>query len=340
MKKGMKEGKIYGGLDVHKDFTYAILIDEKGKGVGEGKFPTNKEGFETFFKDFKKQDLKVVFEASRAWDYVAKLLSNQNINFIMAHPSQVKAIASAKIKTDKIDSKILAHLLRTDMVPESYTPPFELVDVRDIVRHRARLGKDSGRIKTLIRTVLAKEGLKLPYSTVDGVKAKEWIRKAEVSESRRLELNSYSAQLNLLNMRIKLLNTKIKEEILKRPEALLITTIPGFADYAALLIFCEIGDISRFPNPAALASYAGLAVTLHQSSNKTRTGGITKRGNTYLRWILIQCTNVTVRRDNKLKRFYLRLKEKKGHQKAIVATARKTLTIIWHMLQKQQVFQA
>ena len=331
--------KLYAGLDVHSAKTYATVLGEKGDLVGEGEFPTNRKGFETFFKEFKKQDLKSVFEASGICNYVAKLLREQNISFIIAHPTKVKAIAHARIKTDKIDSRILAHLLRTNMVPESYLPSPELLEVRNLVRHRVKIGRIGGQLKNHIRAVLRKEGLKLPFSTVDGVKARAWLSKVEVSPNTRLELDSYLFTLNQVKARIKILDKKISEEVVKRPLARLITTIPGFAEYSALLIICEIGDVKRFPTSAKLASYAGLVGSVYQSSNTIRRGRITKEGNVWLRWILVECTNISVMRDNKLRTFYLRLKEKKGHQKAIVATSRKTLTIIWTMLQKQQTFQ-
>jgi len=108
----------------------------------------------------------------------------------------------------------------------------------------------------------------------------------------------------------------------------ILLTIPGIGYFSALLIY-EVGDINRFPNSKKLCSYAGLVPTVRQSGNKIIRGRITKEGNKLLRWVLVQCAHTAVRKDERFKRFYERIKAKKGPQKAIVATARKLLTVIY-----------
>lgn len=116
--------EIYAGLDVHSEYTYGTIMDENGNHMWEAKVTTSEAGFRNLFLRFQgKHKIKAVFEASRNWNYIASLLRQQNVDFVMAHPLRVRAIASARIKTDKIDSKILAHLLRTDLIPQSYMPP-------------------------------------------------------------------------------------------------------------------------------------------------------------------------------------------------------------------------
>ena len=112
-------------------------------------------------------------------------------------------------------------------------------------------------------------------------------------------------------------------------EISILLTIPGIGYFSALLIYAEVGDINRFPNSKKLCSYAGLVPTVRQSGNKIIRGRITKEGNKLLRWVLVQCAHMAVRKDERLRQFYERIKAKKGHQKAIVATARKLLTVIY-----------
>jgi len=118
----------------------------------------------------------------------------------------------------------------------------------------------------------------------------------------------------------------------------LLTTIPGISYYSALLIKAEIGDVNRFPNKFKLVSYAGLCPSIKQSGNKEIKGHITKQGSRMLRWILIQCANVAIRHDDYLCSFYLRIKRRRGHNIAIVATARKMLVCIYYMLKRREVY--
>lgn len=116
---------------------------------------------------------------------------------------------------------------------------------------------------------------------------------------------------------------------------MILTTIQGIGFFSALLIYAEIGDINRFPNSKKLCSYAGLVPSIRQSGNRTIKGRITKEGNKLLRWVLVQCALIAVRKDERFRKFYERIKAKKGPQKAIVATARKLLTVVYACLKNR-----
>jgi transposase len=105
-----------------------------------------------------------------------------------------------------------------------------------------------------------------------------------------------------------------------------------------MLIFTEIVDIRRFSTPWKLVSYAGLVPSIGESSGKVKYGKITKQGSLWLRWILVQCAMTAVRYDELFRTFYERLKIRKGHGKAIVATAKEILVIIWYMLTRQELY--
>ena len=137
---------------------------------------------------------------------------------------------------------------------------------------------------------------------------------------------------------IKRIDEIIQEKAKEDNDAILLTTIPGISYYSALLIKSEIGDVNRFPNKFKLISYAGLCPSIKQSGNKEIKGHITKQGSRMLRWILIQCANVAIRHDEYLRNFYLRIKKRRGHNIAIVATARKMLVCIYYMLKRREVY--
>ena len=124
---------------------------------------------------------------------------------------------------------------------------------------------------------------------------------------------------------------------MENEETMLLTTI-RIGYFSALLIYAEVGDIKRFPNSKKLCSYAGLVPSIRQSGNKVITGKITKERNKLLRWVLVQCAFVAIRNDEKFRNFYERIKQRKGPQKAIVATARKLLTIVYAVLRDKKPY--
>lgn len=336
--------EVFVGLDVHSEKTVGTFLDGKGNLLREMKVPTDKNGFGTLFgwigQGGKTRTVKAVFEASRNWTYIAGLLREQGVEVVMAHPLKVRAIASARIKTDRIDSRILADLLRANLIPESYMPSDETVELRELARYRVHLGRTSAGLKTRVRTLLAKRGIKCPYESPVGKRSRPWLSNISLTLPGIIgrELDQAVKMLDELDGEKKSVDKLIEAACLKHPEANLLTSIPGVGQYSGLIILSEIGDVKRFPTPEQLASYAGLVSSTYQSGSSCYQGKITKQGNKWLRWILVQCSLVAIRKPNRLRTFYLRLAKKKGHKKAIVATARKMLTIIWHLLTKGETF--
>jgi transposase len=332
--------QLYAGLDVHQAFTVGTIVDEKGNPLLERQVPTNEEGYRLLFARLKaKNRIKAVFEASRNWPYIAGLLKEQNVDAVMAHPLRVRAIAAARIKTDKIDSRTLAHLLRADLIPTSYMPVLEIVELRRLVRYRVTVGRLRAQLKNRIRAVLAQEGKTCDWTDPTGKAARLWLRHAQLQPQNRHQVDYFLTLIDDLAKEIATLDEKMHVEAVRRPEVALLTSIPGIAEYSALLILAEIGDFNRFETADKLAAYAGLVSSTYQSGTSCYQGHITKQGNRWLRWILVECASIAVRKTNRLQRFFRRLSMKKGYQKAIVATARKELTIMWTLLQKQEVFQ-
>ena len=138
-------------------------------------------------------------------------------------------------------------------------------------------------------------------------------------------------EINETDKELSKLNTLSKD-------AKLLQTMPGIGDYAAKVIMSEIGNIKRLPSPKKLCNYAGIIPSQSQSAETDRRGRITKQGSRNLRWILVQCAHVTVQIPGKLQKYYYKLAKKKPKSKAIVAVARKMLTIQWHMLKNREPY--
>ncbi|MDI6759218.1 MAG: transposase, partial [Candidatus Brocadiaceae bacterium] len=130
---------LYAGLDLHKKFSYVTVMDEQGKIVSQGKLPNDQDSITEYIESIGSELKELAMEAGPSWYWLYELLDSLDINVHLAHPKRVKAIASARVKTDKIDSTVLAHLLRTNLLPEAYIPDRETWLQKELLRHRASL---------------------------------------------------------------------------------------------------------------------------------------------------------------------------------------------------------
>ena len=322
------------GLDVHKRYSYAAIVDDLGEIIEEAKIENTKQSLEQFAMKYK--GAKAVIEATSNYRFIYDVLENY-MEVKLAHPYKTRIIAEARIKNDRLDAKMLAHLLRANLIAESYVPPKEVRELRDLTRLRKALIEDRTRIKNRVHAILTRNGIN-NYPNPFTKKGKEFLENLDLSEIDRKLLEINLSIIDKINEEIKEIDKIIQEKAKIDGDALLLTTIPGVSYYSALLIKSEIGDVNRFPNKFKLISYAGLCPSIKQSGNKEIKGHITKQGSRMLRWILIQCANIAIKHDEYLRNFYLRIKRRRGHKIAIVATARKMLVCIYYMLKRREVY--
>ena len=321
----------YVGLDLHKEKVYGTILDENGTMIKEGKFRNKKEEFIQFFQDI--HEAEVALEATGFCHPIYDLIRDMGYNVSVAHPLKTRLIGEAKIKTDKIDAKVLAHLLRGDLLPTSYIPDKDVRNFRDIVRQRAYLVRLRTQMKNKIHSELSKRWINPDIPDIFTNKGKESLRKMRIET-----VDRYLDIINSLDECINEISEEIKSIGRKNDDIQLLMTIPGIGYYSALMILGEIGDINRFQDSHRLCSYAGLVPTTHQSGNTLYHGHITRSGSKWLRWILIQSTLIHVRHDTHLTRFYHKLARKKGKKIAVVATANKLLRVIYQMLKNKEQF--
>ena len=125
---------------------------------------------------------------------------------------------------------------------------------------------------------------------------------------------------------------RLKREAGDNPDVRLLMTIPGIGYYFALLVKAEIGDVGRFSSGDHLASYAGLVPSARSSRGVERHGGITRQGSRWLRWALVEAAMVHIRVDSPVTRFYHGVAERRGRKAALVAAARKLMTVCYSVL--------
>jgi transposase len=330
--------KYYVGIDLHRDFFVAVAQDEKGSELLKKKYINSVVSVDDLISEFDTPP-KIVVEATRNWMWFISALQKKGCKVQLAHPFRTKAIASARIKTDSIDAKTLCDLLRAGLIPQAYIAPENILDNREIGRARISLVHDQTMLKNRIHAIIIKENIKFNGTDMFGMKGRQWLTTQTLSKGASDVINVYLAQLEAVQKSITTVEDLIKQKSSSIPEVKLLQTIPGFGTTTAYLLASEIGDVTRFSNSKKFTSYFGIVPRLSQSGNHAYYGRITKLGNPYVRWLLVQAAHRYYRTDKEAKRFVDKLSFRSGKKKAIVALARKIGVIAYTILKEKRSYE-
>jgi transposase len=267
---------------------------------------------------------KIALEATYGWEWLADLLEDAGYELHLAHPLRTKAIAAARVKTDAVDARTLAHLLRTDLLPEAYIAPRELRDLRDLLRHRVALTRMRSALKQRVGAILAKHGIQRPYSNLFGPGGMRFLTELELREGPRQRLDSLLSLIADFDREIDQTSAEIDQRAKADPYVEVLCQIRGVGRYIAMLVIAEVGDISRFPSARHLCAWAGLTPTVRSSDGKARLGHITGQGSPALRWALVEAAQHSARGGGPLRQAYERITKRRGKSIAKVAVARKS----------------
>lgn len=194
------------------------------------------------------------------------------------------------------------------------------------------------RIKNQVHALLAKQGKHSPYADAFGKAGRRFLRNTPLPPVRRRAVDDYLELIDAIDAKLERVSAEIDARAQADPQAMLLCTIAGIGHYSALLILSETGDISRFPGPKPLCSYAGLVPSLHASGGRSQYGRITKEGSPWLRWALCEAAQRAGQQSGPIGRFYRGIARRRGKGIAKVATARYLLTIIYHMLTRGEPY--
>lgn len=304
----------YIGIDIHKKYGVYTVLGEDGRVVNQSRIVNDPNLINEYLNKFN-QLLTATIEATFSWGWLADLLSERKITVILAHPQKVKAIASAQIKTDKVDSKILAQLLRADMIPSAYYTPKDIRDQKELLRFRASLVGVKTQTKNRVHSLLAKLNIQEPDELTDvfGKKGRQFLKGLTLPVNSQFALNQYLKLIDQLEVQIHEGNQLIDQQFQDNTNAKLLQQLPGLGNYTSLILSVEIGPIDRFNTSKQLCSYAGLVPSIYQSGEHARYGKI-KQGNHYIRWVLLEAAPKAIKKDKKLAEFYQRIADKKGKE--------------------------
>ncbi|MDI6867250.1 IS110 family transposase [Methanoculleus sp.] len=359
----MKEPTTVCGIDVHKVFLQVCILSRSGE-TSQHRFHNTPNGILALKDLVLAEGCEIVaMESTGIYWYRLFLELESDIRTIVANARQIKSIPGRK--TDMNDARWIAELALHGLIRPSRIFPRRDREFRDLTRNRETLVRTRTTIKNRIHKILDSAGIRLNLVLKDlfGKSGRHLLM--GLAEQKDLETTLATIPSPLILRRadqlreilqgsplspiqVQLLTTQLHllDEIAHLDELILAsledpqleavaicTSVPGISITAATTILAELGDVRDFSTASRLVSWAGLAPSVYQSADTLVCGKITKQGSKSLRWILVQAAQAASRTTNTVfSSFFRRIAYRRGRNKAIVALARKILSILWHLL--------
>lgn len=323
------------GLDVHRSFAVAVFLDG-GKMLHGGRVELTRDAVIAFGQQLRRDD-EVVIEATVNTASIVRLLAPFVHRVVIANPLQVRAIAHAKIKTDKIDAGVLAKLHASGFLPEVWMPDEATETLRRLVAQRTQVVQQMTRIKNRLHSILHANLIPPFQGELFSVAGRVWLETQPLAADERIAIRRYLADLDQRAADLDALDAALAERAMKDERARRLMTLSGVHVTVAMGLLAAIGDITRFASSEKLVSYLGLNPSVRQSGNRpAQHGRITKQGRSHARAMLVEAAWAAARAPGPLRAFFLRIQSRRGKQVAAVATARKLAVLVWHLLTKEE----
>jgi transposase len=320
------------GLDVHRSMAVVAVL-EKERLTSGGGIDLTRDAVIAFGRKLRPDD-EVVIEATVNTAAIVHLLRPFVRRVVIANPLQVRAIAHAKIKTDKIDAAVLAKLHASGFLPEVWMPDETTETLRRLVAQRAQVIQQMTRAKNRIHSILHANLIPPYQGELFSVAGRSWLKTQSLALDEAL---AHLADLDCRASDLSVLDQALAQQALQDERVERLMTISGIHVTVALGLLAAIGDISRFASSEKLVSYLGLNPSVRQSGDgPAHHGHISKHGRAHARAMLVEAAWAAARAPGPLRAFFIRIQSRRGKQVAAVATARKIAVLAWHLLTKNQ----
>lgn len=336
----------YCGLDVAMKSSYVYITDSQGRKKASGEVPTEKAALGERLKPYLRGGLAVALEAGNQSAWMHDFLVELGAQVTVVNPAQVKLIAESRQKTDKIDAKILCELLRLDGLPHPvHIPPPETRALRGLLVTRRQLVTIRVKLANVVRGLLRQEGIRLESGVLMTFVGWRRLLSGEYALSHlKPVLAAYFESFQALTRSIQALDQQLAERERKDARTARLRTIPKVGRIAALTFLAAVDQIDRFPTSRKLVGYSGLAPTVRSSGERTHYGAISRQGRAELRGVWVQIAHLVAADTSKatapLRKWFSRVAYHRGKKTAIVALARKLLTIAYRLLRDETVYDA
>jgi transposase len=323
------------GLDVHRDFC-EVALAEGGEIRSGGRIQTTPEALELFAQSLGRDDRVVLEATGNAWE-VARIIEPHVARVIVVSPTDT-GIRQARAKTDRLDARTLAKLLAAGSLEGLWAPDERIRALRRRLARRSQLVKARTRAKNEVHGALIRRLIAKPkVSDLFGVAGRRWLEGLELPDEERETVDSALRQIDFLESELEEAERVIARDALSSVEARRLMSVPGVNVITAATFVAAIGDVSRFRSTRRLVGYLGLDPRVRQSGpGPAKHGPISKHGSAPARYALVEAAWSVVRQPGPLRAFYERIRARRGHQVAIVASARKLACLFWCLLTRAQ----
>jgi transposase len=312
------------------------------KVVEDLKIENSPQGFSRIFRKYKGEIVAGCEASSNAF-WVADTLEPLVQKILVGHTTKIRWIAEARIKTDKIDARILAELVRADLFPSIAIPPKRVRDLRELARGLIRIRRQATRLRNQVHGLLGRQGVAYKRSEVKGAKLEELVGEAKLVTAASIAAKALLRAEKALKEEEKGLEAAIEKKLQGEADILqsvnLLDSIPGVGYFSAVLLVLELWDITRFRDEKHLASYIGFVPGTHQTGETLWQGRMTKTGNRLVRWVLVQDAWIAAIHHEFFGRLWERHRKKKGGSRAIVPVARALLRTIHRVWSQRKSYQ-
>lgn len=325
------------GVDLHKS-SFSVCYYRGGEDYDFKLYKVCAKGLSDFGRSLRASD-ELAVESTGNTGFFARAIEGKVKRIRVVNPVQFKVISQSVKKTDENDALMIARFLSRDLIPEVRMRDKGSSQLASLIGTRDKLVKLRTALKNKVHNILNANGIVSRPMLLNSAKGMEKVLSYALDASYKFELGLIVDQIKSLNDAI----GKIDEELKSRGQKLDghqgLTSIKGIGDTGATILLNTIGDVNDFKDEKALASYLGIVPRVSISNGTVHMGRITKMGNKIARTVLVQSTLIAIRYSPYLNAFYQKLKAKKGSGKAIIATARKLLGIVYNTLKNKWVFE-
>lgn len=336
------------GLDLAKRETQMSVLNSEGEEIFSLRFPTTREYFKALVAELTEFDT-VALEVTTNSNAITRLLQLSAAKILTSNPIRTKLIASARIKTDKIDARVLADLARAGYLPLVWLPDPDTESLRHLFCDRRSLVDRRTELKNTVHSILHRNLVEYAFEDLFGASGRRWIEalcdnsENDLDQIDRLRLRAILLEIDRLNSDVLEVDSTLAAFIAVRPKLRAqldhLLSIPGVSLVVGAGLLAAIGDCSRFSRPKQLASYFGLVPTTYQSGDtKPRHGRITKTGRSQARWLAVEAAEHLRKAPGPFRALFTRVAAKRGHNVAVVAVARKLSELVWHLLSRDEDF--
>jgi transposase len=339
--------QLFYGLDLAKKQSQLAVVASDGAELANFAFPSTRENFRRLARMMRPED-KIVLEVSTPANAVMSIFAKESTGeAVLSNPLFTKSISKATVKSDKEDARKLANLKRAEFLETVWHPDADTLRLRHFVTDRESLVGVRTMLKNQVHSVLQRNLIEYAFSDIFGIEGAAWLKALLESDSldayERDRVRFLLAEIARQTALVEDLDATIAAFIRSRAalshQLDLMMSVPGVSLCVGAVVLSAVGDATRFPTKQRFASYFGLTHRLKQTGGKApRTGPISKQGNAYARFMLIEAAEHFKNSPPVYRKLYERIKKKKGHNKAIVAVARRLAELIWCLLTRNEEF--